>query len=69
VMPGINGKMLAERVKALKPETKVLYTSGYTDEAIGQAGVLDSGSALVQKPFAPETLAARVREVLDASPL
>ncbi len=66
VMPGLNGGMLAERVKLLKPETKVLYMSGYTDEAIGQAGVLDSESAYVRKPFAPETLAARVRETLDA---
>ena len=66
MMPEMNGKMLAERVKPLKPEMKVLYMSGHTNEAVGPAGVLDSASAYIQKPFSPETLAAKVREVFDA---
>ena len=65
-MPGMNGKMLAQRVKALKPEIKVLYMSGHTNEAIGPAGVLNSVPAYIQKPFSPEALAAKIREVLDA---
>jgi len=46
---------------------KVLYMSGYTDDALGKQGVLDRGVALLQRPFTPEALAAKVREVLDRS--
>ncbi len=67
MMPGMNGKILAERIQPLKPGIKVLYMSGHTNEAIGQAGVLDATSAYIQKPFSPEKLAAKVREVLDAT--
>jgi two-component system cell cycle sensor histidine kinase/response regulator CckA len=66
VMPGLNGKMLAERLKSSRPGTRLLFMSGYTDKANGLVGVADSGLAYLQKPFAPETLAAKVREVLDA---
>ena len=66
VMPGIGGPELANRVRADHPETKVLFTSGYTDHAIVRNGELEAGLAFIQKPFTPVTLARKVREVLDA---
>ena len=65
VMPGASGRELAQRVAAVQPEMKVLYMSGYTDDAIVQHGVLSANTPFLQKPFAPETLARKVREVLD----
>ena len=53
---------------ALHPETRVLYMSGYTDGAIGQHGVLDPDTELLQKPFTFDALAQKVRKVLDAPP-
>jgi CheY-like chemotaxis protein len=66
VMPGMNGRVLADRVKAILPETKVLFMSGYTDDAIVRHGVLAAGVRFLQKPFPPGVLARRVREALDA---
>jgi two-component system cell cycle sensor histidine kinase/response regulator CckA len=66
VMPRMSGRQLADRLRALRPETKTLYMSGYTDEAITQHGVLDAGVAFVQKPLTARGLAEKVREVLDA---
>ena len=66
VMPGMSGRVLADRLALLHPATKVLYTSGYTDHAIVNRGVLATGTAFLQKPYAPETLARKVRDVLDA---
>lgn len=65
VMPDMNGKMLFERVATRCPGIKVLYMSGYTDDVIVQHGILDEGIAFIQKPFTVQSLAAKVREVLD----
>ena len=68
VMPHLNGPELAARLTALYPEMKVLYMSGYTDNAIVHHGVLDHALWFLQKPFPITTLLQKVREVLDAPP-
>ncbi len=65
IMPGMNGKALANRLKVMMPDLKVLYMSGYTDKAIVRHGVLEMGIAFLQKPFTPEGLVRKVREVLE----
>jgi two-component system, cell cycle sensor histidine kinase and response regulator CckA len=67
VMPGINGRVLGERLAPLQPGMKVLYMSGYTDSFIAGHGVLEAGTHLLHKPFTQETLARKVREVLDST--
>ncbi len=64
IMPEMGGRELATRLSQLRPEMKVLYMSGYTDNAIVHQGVLDEGANFIQKPFSPQTLASKVREVL-----
>jgi signal transduction histidine kinase/CheY-like chemotaxis protein len=66
VMPTMNGRELAELLKRRRQQTKVLYLSGYTEDAIAQHGVWDPGTALLQKPVTPDALLERVREVLDS---
>jgi len=66
VMPGLSGRETAERLIPLRPAMKALYMSGYTDDAIVRHGVLEADTAFLHKPFTPEVLACKVREVLDA---
>jgi CheY-like chemotaxis protein len=66
VMPGINGRVLAERLAPWQLGMKVLYMSGYTDSFIAGHGVLEAGTHLLHKPFTEEALMRKVREVLDA---
>jgi PAS domain S-box-containing protein len=66
IMPGMNGRELARRVSTLRPETKVLYMSGYTENAIAHNGILEEDIALLQKPFTLTTLRTKVREKLSS---
>jgi two-component system, cell cycle sensor histidine kinase and response regulator CckA len=66
IMPGMNGRQLAEQVQQISPKTRVLYVSGYTNNAIVHYGVLDPGLWFLPKPFSLSALVAKVREVLDA---
>ncbi len=66
VMPLMNGRQLAERLLADRPELKVLYMSGYTDDAVIARGVIEAGTAFLQKPFGADKLAQKVRDLLDA---
>jgi CheY-like chemotaxis protein len=66
VMPGMNGRVLGERLAPSQPGMKVLYMSGYADSFIAGHGVLESGTHLLHKPFTQETLTCKVRELLDA---
>jgi CheY-like chemotaxis protein len=65
VMPGMHGRELANRLPRIHPETRVLFTSGYTDNAIVHHGVLDEGVSFIGKPYSPSALAKKVREELD----
>jgi CheY-like chemotaxis protein len=66
IMPGMNGRVLADQLCAERPQLKVLFISGYADEVLGRHGVLEPGIPFLQKPFSPESLARKVREVLDS---
>jgi len=69
IMPGMNGRELAAQIAKLLPGVRVLYMSGYTENAVGQDGTLDAGINLLQKPFSLPALKDRVREVLDSEPI
>ena len=68
IMPGMNGRELAQRISEIRPNVKVLYMSGYTENVIGHDGTLDADVRLLQKPFTLRDLKNMVREVLDATP-
>jgi len=68
VMPHMSGKELAERIHAVYPETRILFTSAFTENAAIHQGILHEGIKLLQKPFTPSSLAKKVREILDANP-
>ena len=66
IMPGMSGRQLHRELAATRPALRVLFVSGYTDEAIVQHGILEPGTELLQKPFSPAMLGDRVRRILDA---
>jgi PAS domain S-box-containing protein len=67
VMPRMNGRMLADRLRERRPKLRVAFMSGYTDTVLASRGALEYGVTLIQKPFTPGSLAHRVREVLEAT--
>jgi YesN/AraC family two-component response regulator len=68
VMPVMGGKEMADALRVSHPDTKILFTSGYTEDAMGHHGVLWPGIAFLQKPYLTTALARKVREVLDGRP-
>jgi CheY-like chemotaxis protein len=67
VMPGMNGRVMVERLITKYPDARILFMSGYTDDALAPLGVAHGDVAFLQKPFTPKQLAERVRDVLDAA--
>jgi two-component system, cell cycle sensor histidine kinase and response regulator CckA len=67
VMPGVNGREMANKLKPLRPDMKVLYVSGYTQDAFAVPGMIDPNEAFLDKPFPPEKLAQKIREVLNTA--
>ena len=67
VMPGMNGRQVAERLIKQRPHLRVLFMSGYTDDEVLRHGVEGQGAAFIQKPFEPDTLMRKVRELLEGS--
>jgi FixJ family two-component response regulator len=65
-MPQISGRQLAETIKILRPDIRVLYISGYTDDVISHHGVLEPGTAFLQKPFSVQAFVTKIRELLTA---
>jgi YesN/AraC family two-component response regulator len=64
IMPHMNGQELATTLSSVRPDMKVLYVSGYSDNDIGDHGILNPEIELLQKPFTPQTLARKIREVI-----
>jgi PAS domain S-box-containing protein len=68
VMPGLGGRELVGRLKIMSPSLRVLFVSGYTEEGVRKQGVLQPGTEFLEKPFTPEKLLRKIREILDAPP-
>jgi FixJ family two-component response regulator len=68
VMPGMNGRQLAERLHVIRPLMQCLFMSGYTANVIAHRGVLDEGVSFIQKPFSIQALATKIRDMLDRNP-
>jgi DNA-binding NtrC family response regulator len=68
ILPRMNGRQLSQRATALCPGIKVVFMSGYTDDAIAHHGILEPGIAFIEKPLSPQTVLRKVREVLDSKP-
>jgi CheY-like chemotaxis protein len=68
LMPGMNGRELAQRVRELRPDIRVLYMSGHTEDSIAQSGLVEPGAPLLSKPFTQESLARKVRQALGPRP-
>ena len=67
IMPLTGGKVMADWLTNIYPDLRVLFTSGHTDDALGPHGVIDAGVEFLAKPYSPETLTCKVREMLDAA--
>jgi len=67
ILPGMSGRELVDKVAELKPEIRVLFMSGYSDEAVARHGILEPGLAFLQKPFSRDALVRKVRDVLDSA--
>jgi YesN/AraC family two-component response regulator len=65
VLPGMKGPDVASKVREIHPDVKVLYTSGYAENVVVRQGLLEKGTAFLEKPFTPDRLARRVRRILD----
>jgi CheY-like chemotaxis protein len=68
LMPGMNGRELAQRVRELRPDIRVLYMSGHTEDSMAQSGLVEPGAPLLSKPFTQESLARKVRQALGPRP-
>ncbi|HEY4306911.1 MAG TPA: ATP-binding protein [Gemmatimonadaceae bacterium] len=66
IMPGMNGRELADQIRDLRPDVRLLFTSGYTDDTVLRQSLLQAGSLFIQKPYTPQNLTAKVREALSA---
>ena len=67
IMPGMNGRELADQLRAMRPDIRLLFTSGYTDDTVLRQSLLEPGSLFIQKPYTPQSLTARVREALSGT--
>jgi CheY-like chemotaxis protein len=66
-MPGMGGSELAEKIRESQPDARILFTSGYTEDAAVRQSFLQAGEAFIEKPFTPATLTNKAREVLDSN--
>jgi len=64
-MPGMNGRELADQIRSLRPDIRVLFTSGYTDDTVLRQSLVEDGALFIQKPYTPQNLTAKVREALS----